>query len=170
MRWRGGTRILGKIAQRYNGYHSKRFSDQLSVSCPLTTMAKPMDCSSQYAMAGLIAQDQFDIAFGSDRFRSSWDCHPVCRIDESDHYLAVAIRVLIHNSIAMSMPCQNQQTLVSSSMINRVAERVGRQVYEVPVGFKWFVRTFQQGLDLAARKVLGIIVIQCRFLTTDRMA
>ncbi|MBR9990960.1 MAG: phosphoglucomutase (alpha-D-glucose-1,6-bisphosphate-dependent) [Gemmatimonadetes bacterium] len=100
-----------------------------------------MDCSSPYAMAGLIAmKDQYDIAFGND---PDGDRHgivaPSAGLLNPNHFLAVAIWYLFQNRDGWSTDAAIGKTLVSSSIIDRVANSLGRRVIEVPVGFKWFV-------------------------------
>jgi phosphoglucomutase len=100
-----------------------------------------MDCSSPYAMARLVGlKDEYQVAFAND---PDSDRHgivtPVAGLMNPNHYLAVAIQYLLthrpqwHQNVAVG------KTLVSSSMIDRVVEKLGRQLREVPVGFKWFV-------------------------------
>ncbi len=100
-----------------------------------------MDCSSRYAMAGLITlKDRFDLAFGND---PDADRHgivtPSGGLMDPNHYLAVAIRYLFAHRPAWSRDAGIGKTLVSSSMIDRVAASLDRRLDEVPVGFKWFV-------------------------------
>jgi phosphoglucomutase len=100
-----------------------------------------MDCSSPYAMAGLIRlKDDFDIAFGND---PDVDRHgivtPSAGLMNPNHYLAVAIYYLFQSRSGWRADAQVGKTLVSSSMIDRVAKALGRKLNEVPVGFKWFV-------------------------------
>jgi phosphoglucomutase len=100
-----------------------------------------MDCSSPYAMAGLIAmKDRFDVAFGND---ADTDRHgivtPSAGLLNPNHYLAVAILYLFQNRSGWPSGSAVGKTLVSSSMIDRVAGSLGRRLVEVPVGFKWFV-------------------------------
>ncbi len=100
-----------------------------------------MDCSSPYAMASLIAlKDQFDIAFGND---PDYDRHGIVTrsagLMQPNHYLAVAINYLFQNRPGWPASTAIGKTLVSSSMIDRVAADLGRTLCEVPVGFKWFV-------------------------------
>jgi phosphoglucomutase len=100
-----------------------------------------MDCSSPYAMASLIdLKDRFDVAFGND---SDSDRHgivtPSVGLMNPNHYLAVAISYLFRNRPAWGEDVAVGKTLVSSSMIDRVVAAMGRQLCEVPVGFKWFV-------------------------------
>ena len=100
-----------------------------------------MDCSSPYAMAGLIRlKDQFDIAFGND---PDYDRHGIVTREggllNPNHYLAVAVNYLFRHRPGWRKDAAVGKTLVSSSMIDRVAAAVGRKLSEVPVGFKWFV-------------------------------
>jgi phosphoglucomutase len=104
-----------------------------------------MDCSSRYAMAGLLAlRDRFAVAFGND---TDADRHgvvtPGAGLLNPNHYLAVAVRYLFANrpgwSASRAARASVGKTLVSSTLIDRVAASLGRPVYEVPVGFKWFV-------------------------------
>jgi len=104
-----------------------------------------MDCSSEYAMASLIARvaenpDLYDLATGND---TDSDRHGIVTADAGlmnpNHYLAVAIQYLYANRPDWRPDAAIGKTLVSSSMIDRVAADLGRQLVEVPVGFKWFV-------------------------------
>ena len=100
-----------------------------------------MDCSSPYAMAGLIGlKDRFDIAFGND---PDTDRHGIVTkgagLLAPNHYLAVAVWYLFQNRPHWKPEACVGKTLVSSSMIDRVAAHLGRKLSEVPVGFKWFV-------------------------------
>jgi len=100
-----------------------------------------MDCSSPHAMAGLIdLKDRYDIAFGND---PDYDRHGIVTKSSGllnpNHYLAVAIQYLFSNRSGWSANAAVGKTLVSSSMIDRVAAKLGRTLAEVPVGFKWFV-------------------------------
>ncbi|MDV9173349.1 phosphoglucomutase (alpha-D-glucose-1,6-bisphosphate-dependent) [Streptomyces sp. W16] len=100
-----------------------------------------MDCSSPYAMASLIQQrDRFDIATGND---ADSDRHGIVTPDAGlmnpNHYLAVAISYLYAHRDRWPADAGVGKTLVSSSMIDRVAADLGRRLVEVPVGFKWFV-------------------------------
>ncbi|MGE4297497.1 MAG: phosphoglucomutase (alpha-D-glucose-1,6-bisphosphate-dependent) [Desulfovibrionaceae bacterium] len=99
-----------------------------------------MDCSSPYAMAGLIhLKDRFDVAFGND---PDYDRHGIVTrhgLMNPNHYLAVAIGYLFRNRPGWRADAAVGKTVVSSSMIDRVAVDLGRRLSEVPVGFKWFV-------------------------------
>src|SRR5213593_4754873 len=100
-----------------------------------------MDCSSPYAMRRLIAlKDRFDVAWACD---TDHDRHGIVArsvgLLNPNHYLAVAISYLFTHRAAWGRAAGIGKTLVSSSMIDRVAARLGRPLVEVPVGFKWFV-------------------------------
>jgi phosphoglucomutase len=100
-----------------------------------------MDCSSPYAMASLVQQrDKYDIATGND---ADADRHGIVTPDAGllnpNHYLAVAIQYLYAHRSGWNPAAGIGKTLVSSSMIDRVADELGRTLVEVPVGFKWFV-------------------------------
>ncbi|SOB59883.1 phosphoglucomutase [Pseudodesulfovibrio profundus] len=100
-----------------------------------------MDCSSPYAMASLIKlKDSYDIAFGND---PDYDRHGIVTRSSGllnpNHYLAVAVQYLFSHRPDWSTKAAIGKTLVSSSMIDRVAADLGRHLNEVPVGFKWFV-------------------------------
>lgn len=99
-----------------------------------------MDCSSPYAMAGLVElKDRFNIAFGND---PDSDRHgivaPSTGLLNPNHYLAVAIRYLLTNRPQWPANAVVGKTLVSSCLIDRVVASLGRKLWEVPVGFKWF--------------------------------
>ncbi|PKH20552.1 phosphoglucomutase, alpha-D-glucose phosphate-specific [Enterobacterales bacterium CwR94] len=99
-----------------------------------------MDCSSPSAMAGLLAlRDKFDLAFGND---PDYDRHGIVTPDglmNPNHYLAVAINYLFQHRPQWGKEVAVGKTLVSSAMIDRVVNDIGRKLVEVPVGFKWFV-------------------------------
>jgi phosphoglucomutase len=100
-----------------------------------------MDCSSPYAMASLIAnRDKYDISTGND---ADADRHGVVTPDggllNPNHYLAVAISYLYTHRDGWPAAAGVGKTMVSSGIIDRVVESLGRRLYEVPVGFKWFV-------------------------------
>ena len=106
-----------------------------------------MDCSSPYAMAGLIAlKDRFDIAFAND---TDHDRHGIVTrsagLMNPNHYLAIAISYLFTQRSGWRKDAAVGKTIVSSSMIDRVAAQLGRRLVEVPVGFKWFVDGLSDG-------------------------
>jgi phosphoglucomutase len=99
-----------------------------------------MDCSSAYAMAGLVSlKDRFQVAVGND---ADSDRHgivtPALGLMNPNHYLAVAIHYLLTHRPQWNKNSGVGKTLVSSSLIDRVVDRLGRKLFEVPVGFKWF--------------------------------
>jgi phosphoglucomutase len=99
-----------------------------------------MDCSSPYAMAGLIQlKDKYAVAFGND---PDADRHGIVTssagLMNPNHFLAVVIHYLLTHRPAWPKEAAVGKTLVSSSMIDRVVKQLGRQLAEVPVGFKWF--------------------------------
>jgi phosphoglucomutase len=100
-----------------------------------------MDCSSPYAMARLVGlKDQYQVAFAND---PDSDRHgivtPVAGLMNPNHYLAVAIQYLFAHRSQWRRDAAVGKTLVSSSMIDKVVQKLGRELREVPVGFKWFV-------------------------------
>jgi len=99
-----------------------------------------MDCSSPYAMAGLVGlKDRFSVAWAND---PDSDRHgivtPTAGLMNPNHFLAVAIQYLLTHRPDWSQQAAVGKTLVSSGMIDRVVARLGRKLMEVPVGFKWF--------------------------------
>ena len=105
-----------------------------------------MDCSSPYAMAGLLAyKDQYQLAFGND---TDSDRHGIVTprgLMNPNHYLAVAIDYLFRHRPQWSPTAGIGKTIVSSSIIDRVATALQRPLMEVPVGFKWFVSGLHDG-------------------------
>ena len=122
-----------------------------------------MDCSSPYAMAGLIDMKQrFDIAFGND---ADFDRHgivtPTAGLMNPNHYLAVAIDYLYTHRPQWSEQLKIGKTLVSSSMIDRVASSLDRELAEMPVGFKWFVGGLTDGsIGFAGEESAGGIFLR----------
>ena len=105
------------------------------------------DCSSPYAMAPLVAmRDRFDVAFAND---ADHDRHgivtPTAGLLNPNHYLAVAMSYLFTHRRAWSSEAAVGKTVVSSSIIDRVTRGLERRLFEVPVGFKWFVDGLLQG-------------------------
>ncbi|MBU2427987.1 MAG: phosphoglucomutase, alpha-D-glucose phosphate-specific, partial [Gammaproteobacteria bacterium] len=106
-----------------------------------------MDCSSAYSMANLIKlKDQYDLGIGND---PDFDRHGIVTrsggLMNPNHYLAVAINYLISNRPQWAIHKKIGKTLVSSALIDRVVAGRGRTLYEVPVGFKWFVDGLYDG-------------------------
>lgn len=132
------------IAERY-GLDLEVVNQRIDPTFSFMTVDKDgkirMDCSSPYAMAGLIElKDRFDIAFGND---PDADRHGIVDgtlgLLNPNHYLAVAIEYLFQNRPGWRPDAAIGKTLVSSSMIDRIAAAQERKLVEVPVGFKWFV-------------------------------
>jgi phosphoglucomutase len=106
-----------------------------------------MDCSSPYAMAGLVGlKDKFEIAFAND---TDADRHGIVTrsagLMNPNHYLAVAIHYLLTHRPGWPVEAAVGKTLVSSGLIDRVVKSLGRRLSEVPVGFKWFVDGLLEG-------------------------
>jgi phosphoglucomutase len=147
-----GADPLGGASVAYWGRIAERHSLDLTVVNPYTDPTWRfmtldwdgkirMDCSSPYAMASLIdKRDEFRVATGND---ADADRHGIVTRDAGlmnpNHYLAVAISYLYRHREQWAASAGVGKTLVSSSMIDRVAADVGRRLVEVPVGFKWFV-------------------------------
>ena len=153
-----GADPMGGASVQYWGYIADHLSIDLTVVNPqvdprwsfmtLDTDGKiRMDCSSPNAMASLISnKDAYDIATGND---ADADRHGIVTPDyglmNPNAYLAVAIQYLYANRSGWRPDAGIGKTLVSSSMIDRVAESLGRTLVEVPVGFKWFVPGLRSG-------------------------
>ena len=105
-----------------------------------------MDCSSPYAMANLIAlKDRYTVAFGNDTDADRHGIVTPAGLMNPNHYLAVAIRYLFSHRPAWPARAAVGKTLVSSNLIDRVVADLGRELREVPVGFKWFVEGLLDG-------------------------
>lgn len=145
-----GMAYYTAIKERY-GLNMEVFNDTLDSTFSFMHCDKDgkvrMDCSSPYAMAGLVAlKEDFDIAFGND---TDFDRHGIVTksvgLMNPNHYLSVAINYLAQNRPQWKNSLGIGKTLVSSSMIDRVAQALGKKVIEVPVGFKWFVDGLLKG-------------------------
>ena len=132
------------IAEKYN-LDIDVVNDEVDKTFSFMTLDKDgkirMDCSSPWAMAGLIdLKDKYDIAFGND---TDSDRHGIVTKSSGllnpNHYLAVVIQYLFSHRKEWSDSAKIGKTLVSSSMIDKVAEELSKNLCEVPVGFKWFV-------------------------------
>jgi len=139
-----GVAFWAPIAETY-GLGLEVVNDVVDPTFAFMTVDKDgkirMDCSSPSAMASLIGlKDRFDIAFGND---PDYDRHGIVTrsagLLNPNHYLAVAIHYLFSNRPGWPAGAAVGKTLVSSSMIDRVAASLPRPLAEVPVGFKWFV-------------------------------
>jgi phosphoglucomutase len=138
------------IAKTY-GLDIEVVNDRVDPTFSFMTLDKDgkirMDCSSPYAMAGLIdLKDKFDVAIAND---PDYDRHGIVTKSSGllnpNHYLAVAINYLFTHREEWSKDLIVGKTLVSSSMIDRVVGQLGREMSEVPVGFKWFVDGLYEG-------------------------
>jgi len=145
-----GVEYWQPIAERY-GIDLVRVNETVDPSFRFMRVDKDgkirMDCSSPSAMAGLIGlKDRYDIAFGND---TDFDRHgivtPSVGLMNPNHYLAVAIHWLFTRRPDWPATAAIGKTLVSSSMIDRIAGDLGRTLCEVPVGFKWFVDGLLEG-------------------------
>ncbi|WP_327753012.1 phosphoglucomutase (alpha-D-glucose-1,6-bisphosphate-dependent) (plasmid) [Sphingobium sp. SJ10-10] len=132
-----------------------------------------MDCSSPYAMTRLIGmRDRFDLAFGND---TDADRHGIVTrtggLMTPNHFLAASIAYLIDHRPQWTPRCGIGKTMVSSSVIDRIAHRAGRPLVEVPVGFKWFVDGLYSGtLGFAGEESAGASLLRRDGLvwTTDK--
>ncbi|MEF3254388.1 MAG: phosphoglucomutase (alpha-D-glucose-1,6-bisphosphate-dependent) [Deferribacterales bacterium] len=139
-----GLDYYGYIADRYK-LNIKVFNDYPDPTFSFMTLDKDgkirMDCSSKYAMSSLIRlKDEFDIAVGND---PDFDRHGIVTktggLMNPNAYLAVASWYLFTHRTKWDKNLKIGKTLVSSAMIDKIAKSIGKDVYEVPVGFKWFV-------------------------------
>jgi phosphoglucomutase len=139
-----GVHYWGSIAERY-GLNLTVVNEAVDPTFRFMTLDWDgqirMDPSSPYAMQRLIdIKDRFDIAFGCD---TDHDRHGIVTKNAGllppNHYLSVAIDYLFQHRPAWSKTAMVGKTVVSSQMIDRVTAKIGRKLYEVPVGFKWFV-------------------------------
>jgi phosphoglucomutase len=132
-----------------------------------------MDCSSPYALAGLLTlRERFTVAWGND---PDADRHgivsPSMGLMNPNHYLAVALDYLLHHRPEWPATAAVGKTLVSSSLLDRVAAGAGRSLFETPVGFKWFVTGLYQGtLCFAGEESAGATFLRRdgRVWTTDK--
>jgi len=138
------------ISEKYNipmTFRNTFFDPTFSFMCLDHDGKIRMDCSSPYAMAGLIElKNDFDIAFGND---PDFDRHGIVTkhsgLLNPNHYLAVAIKYLFSHRKNWPSHAAVGKTLVSSSIIDKVANDLDRKLAEVPVGFKWFVNGLVDG-------------------------
>ncbi len=161
-----GVGYWGRIAEKY-GLDITVVNDKVDPQFGFMRRDKDgklrMDCSSAYAMAGLIElKDKFDLAWGND---PDFDRHgivcPSFGLMNPNHYLAVAINYLYQHRPNWPSSLKVGKTLVSSSMIDRVAASLGRELAEMPVGFKWFVDGLSNGeIAFAGEESAGGIFLQ----------
>ena len=156
-----GVHYWAAIGERY-GLHLEVVNDSVDATFRFMSVDWDgkirMDPSSRHAMQSLIAlKDRYDIACACD---TDHDRHgivtPSCGLLPPNHYLAAAISYLFQNRPQWSPTAAVAKTLVSSGMIDRVAAKLGRRLYEAPVGFKWFVSGLQDGtLGFAGEESAG---------------
>ena len=160
-----GADPLGGASVAYWGEIADRFGLDLTVVNPVVDATFRfmtldwdgkirMDCSSPYAMASLIGRrDEFAIATGND---TDADRHGIVTPDggllNPNHYLAAAIDYLYRHRDGWPAAAAVGKTMVSSAIIDRVAEAAGRRLIEVPVGFKWFVPGLLDGRHRLRRR------------------
>jgi phosphoglucomutase len=145
-----GVAYWGPIAERY-GLDIEVVNDEVDPTFRFMTLDWDgkirMDCSSPYAMANLIAlKNRFDVAFAND---TDNDRHGIvvrtAGLMNPNHYLAASVSYLFSHRPKWGKNAAMGKTVVSSSMIDRVAGGLGRRLVEVPVGFKWFVNGLLEG-------------------------
>ena len=145
-----GVHYWGAIAERY-GLNLTVVNEAVDPTFRFMTLDWDgrirMDPSSPYAMHGLIdLKDQFDIAFACD---TDHDRHGIVTrsmgLLPADHYLSVSTHYLFQHRPAWNGNVAVGKTVVSSQMIDRITAKLGRRLYEVPVGFKWFVEGLHEG-------------------------
>jgi phosphoglucomutase len=156
-----GLAFWNPLAERF-GINIEVVNDSLDPTFSFMTLDWDgrirMDCSSPFAMARLITmKDRFDVAFGND---TDYDRHgivtPTAGLINPNHYLAVAIWHLFQNRPDWKTHPAVGKTLVSSSIIDRVAAHLNRKLLELPVGFKWFVDGLLEGsLGFAGEESAG---------------
>jgi phosphoglucomutase len=171
-----GVHYWGPIAERY-GLHLTVVNDAVDPTFRFMTVDWDgqirMDPSSPYAMQRLIdLKDRFAIAFACD---TDHDRHGIVTRSTGllppNHYLSVAISYLFQHRPAWRPDAAVGKTVVSSQMIDRVAARLGRRLYEVPVGFKWFVDGLLDGsLGFAGEESAGASCVRLdgSVWTTDK--
>ncbi len=172
-----GVHYWGRIAEQYK-LDLTIVSDEVDARFAFMSLDWDgkirMDPSSQYAMQRLIGlRDRFDVAFACD---TDHDRHGIVTssvgLMPSNHYLSVMIDYLFQHRPGWPKTAAVGKTAVSSQMIDRVAKRLGRRLYEVPVGFKWYVEGLVSGgrRDSAGKRALARL--SCRkdgtVWTTDK--
>ena len=161
-----GTRYWSMIAKTYD-LNITVIDDTIDPTFRFMHLDKDgqirMDCSSPYAMAGLLAhKDKYELAFGND---ADFDRHgivtPTHGLLNPNHYLAVAIDYVLTHRPEWAKDLKIGKTLVSSSMIDRVVANRQRELAEMPVGFKWFVSgLLEQTIGFAGEESAGGIFLR----------
>lgn len=171
-----GVHYWGAIAERY-GLNLTVVNETVDPAFRFMTLDWDgrirMDPSSPYAMHGLIdLKDQFDIAFACD---TDHDRHGIVTrsmgLLPADHYLSVSIHYLFQHRPAWNDNVAIGKTVVSSQMIDRITAKLGRRLYEVPVGFKWFVDGLHDGfLGFSGEESAGASFLRLdgKVWTTDK--
>ncbi|ARO87065.1 alpha-D-glucose phosphate-specific phosphoglucomutase [Nitrosospira lacus] len=171
-----GVHYWGAIAERY-GLNLTVVNETVDPAFRFMTLDWDgrirMDPSSPYAMHGLIdLKDQFDIAFACD---TDHDRHGIVTrsmgLLPADHYLSVSIHYLFQHRPAWNDKVAIGKTVVSSQMIDRITAKLGRRLYEVPVGFKWFVDGLHDGfLGFSGEESAGASFLRLdgKVWTTDK--
>ena len=171
-----GVHYWGPIAERYRldlTVVSDTVDPRFAFMCVDWDGKIRMDPSSKYAMAGLIAmKDRFDVAFACD---TDHDRHGIVTKSSGlmlpNHYLATLVDYLFRHRPHWRADAAVGKTLVSSSLIDRVAARLGRRLYEVPVGFKWFADGLYDGsLGFGGEESAGASLLRMdgRVWSTDK--
>lgn len=148
-----GLAYWARIAERYGLDIDRRNGDydpSFRFMCVDHDGKIRMDCSSAHAMAGLVElKDQYDLAFGND---PDFDRHgivtPAGGLLNPNHFLSVAVWYLLQHRPGWAKSVRVGKTVVTTSLIEQVAARLGHETFEVPVGFKWFVNDPKSGIGL----------------------
>ena len=161
-----GLAYWQKINERY-GLNIEVVNDKTDPTFSFMNLDKDgkvrMDCSSAYAMSGLIKlREKYDLAFGND---PDFDRHGIVTkhsgLMNPNHYLAVVINYLYQNRPEWPEDLGVGKTLVSSSMIDRVVKKLGKPLLEMPVGFKWFVKgMFNSEIGFSGEESAGGIFLR----------
>jgi phosphoglucomutase len=161
-----GLAYWRKINERY-GLNIDVVNDRTDPTFSFMSLDKDgkvrMDCSSAYAMSGLIKlREDYDLAFGND---PDFDRHGIVTkhagLMNPNHYLAVVIDYLYQNRPEWPESLNVGKTLVSSSMIDRVVKKLGKPLLEMPVGFKWFVQgMFNSQIGFSGEESAGGIFLR----------
>ncbi len=161
-----GLAYWQKINERY-GLNIEVVNDKTDPTFSFMNLDKDgkvrMDCSSAYAMSGLIKlREKYDLAFGND---PDFDRHGIVTkhsgLMNPNHYLAVVINYLYQNRPEWPQDLGVGKTLVSSSMIDRVVKKLSKPLLEMPVGFKWFVKgMFNSEIGFSGEESAGGIFLR----------